>query len=266
MDQLTIKSLSKSYSINGKELLVLDNINLSVQRGEFVCFVGPSGCGKTTLLRLLANLETQTSGHIILPIRDHHSEPNIGMVFQEQGLFPWMSVRQNIEFILDNNPAMKQRDKNKIVTDIVDKLGLTAFVDALPKQLSGGMRQRVSIGRAIANESDILLLDEPFVFLDYQTRLSIQQLLLDLWQELKMTVLFVTHDIEEAVLLGDRVVVLSSHPGSIHKILDIPFERPRNFLSLKRQSLFMDFVDDISECIKPVGDSTLSDPKESDVI
>lgn len=248
-NQLEVRSLSKSYRIDGKELLVLDALDFSVKKGEFLCVLGPSGCGKSTLLRMIADLEPQSEGQIVIPIEDHKSEPSFGMVFQEQGLFPWMTVTQNIRFILDNNPLLAQRDKDAIVTNIVDKLGLSRFTDVLPHQLSGGMRQRVSIGRAIANEADILLMDEPFVYLDYQTRLSLQKLLLELWRELRVTILFVTHDIEEAVLLGDRVMVLSAQPGRIEKIVDIPFDRPRDFLALKRQSQFMDIVTDLSRLI-----------------
>ncbi|MFV2054911.1 MAG: ABC transporter ATP-binding protein [Thiohalomonadales bacterium] len=254
MNQLEVHALSKTYSIDGKDLLVIDNISFSVKRGEFLCILGPSGCGKSTLLRMIADLEAQTTGEIGISIEDHHTEPSFGMVFQEQGLFPWMSVTENIRFILDNNLAMDQRNKTSLVADIVEKLGLTNFAAALPHQLSGGMRQRVSIGRAIANESDILLMDEPFVYLDYQTRLSLQQLLLDLWQDLKITILFVTHDIEEAVLLGDRVMVFAANPGRIRKIVDVPFTRPRQFLALKRREVFMDIVSELTDLISVDGE------------
>jgi len=252
VNEFTVKSLSKSYPIDGKDVLVLDNINFQVQRGELLCVLGASGCGKSTLLRLIADLESQTAGQIVMSSDDQPEKSRIGMVFQEQGLFPWMSVRQNIRFILDNNSLLDQRNKDDMVTDMVSKLGLSKFIDVLPQQLSGGMRQRVSIGRALANECNILLMDEPFVFLDYQTRLSTQQLLLDLWQDLNMTILFVTHDIEEAVLLGDRIMAMTPHPGSIKDIVDVPFERPRDLGLLKRQQSFLDMIDHMSALIKPL--------------
>ena len=249
VNEFSVKSLSKFYPLDGKNVCVLYNLNFSVRRGELMCVLGPSGCGKTTLLRLIANLEPQTDGQIIMSLEDHHDESRIGMVFQEQGLFPWMSVRQNIRFVLDNNSLLDERNKDSMVASIVEKLGLTKFIDVLPLNLSGGMRQRVSIGRALANESKILLLDEPFVFLDYQTRLSTQQLLLDLWHEFNMTILFVTHDIEEAVLLGERILVMTPHPGTVKDIIDVSFERSQELGELKRQQAFLDMVHHLSGLI-----------------
>jgi NitT/TauT family transport system ATP-binding protein len=196
--------------------------------GEFLCVVGPSGCGKTTLLRILAGLEQQTSGSIEVGRDQTSSRPLNSMVFQEQSIFPWLSVRDNVAFGLKAQ-GVGRRERYRIVEPFIRKVGLAGFEDALPHQLSGGMKQRVSIARAFANDPEMLLMDEPFAALDEQTKLILQAELLRIWDELRKTVIYVTHSIDEAIVLADRILVMSARPGRIKDILDVGqvFGRPR---------------------------------------
>jgi len=216
--------------------------------------VGPSGCGKSSLLYLTAGLAEPTSGEIYVGGQQVEGPgADRGMVFQSYTLFPWLTVRQNVEFGLKRRgmPAAQRKD---IVDYYVNEVGLSGFADNYAKQLSGGMMQRVAIARALANDPQILLMDEPFGALDSQTRLQMQQLLLRVWGNSKKTVLFVTHDIDEAILLGDRVYVMGARPGRIKQILDVPIERPRNldmvmersFIEMKRE-IFGLLHDDLEE-------------------
>lgn len=236
------RQLSKTFRDHGKETSAYQELTFDVKPGEFFCILGPSGCGKTTLLRTLAGLETATNGNLEIA-SDSSQEADIAMVFQEHGLFPWMSLRNNIRFLLENNPRLAERNLDTICDYYLKKIGLTSFSHHFPHQASGGMRQRVSIARAFANEPNILLMDEPFVFLDFQTRLALQQLLLAIWNETKKTVVFVTHDIEEAVLLADRIMVMSSHPGKIKTFVDIDLPQPRNALTVRQQPEYREHVD-----------------------
>ena len=226
-------------------IVALDRVSLNVADKEFAVIVGPSGCGKSSLLYLTAGLQIPTYGEILagdVPVRG--SGADRGMVFQGYTLFPWLSVRDNVEFGLKLRklPASERR---AIVEHYLDEVGLRKFADHLPNQLSGGMKQRVAIARALANDPQILLMDEPFGALDSQTRGSMQQLLLRVWENAQKTVLFVTHDIDEAILLGDRVHVMTAHPGRIKDVVAIPLPRPRDlsivmepeFIRLKRQIL-----------------------------
>ena len=189
--------------------------------------MGPSGCGKSTLLRILAGLEKPSNGKISIHHRKKQTT-NIAMVFQEHGLFPWMSLRRNIEFILENNPDFQQAAVSDISHEFLSIVGLEKYADYYPHQVSGGMRQRISIARSFANDPELLLMDEPFVFLDFQSRFLLHELLLKIWQGYKKTILFVTHDIEEAIILADRILVFSAQPGNIiaDEINHLP--RPRN--------------------------------------
>ena len=201
-------------------------LDLDVRDGEFLCLVGPSGCGKSTLLRILAGLAPPSEGRIDVHTPDGGA-PKLAMVFQDYGIFPWMTVEANIRFGLDaaKRPRKEGREQAE---HWLERLGLKGFAKAYPATLSGGMRQRVSIARALATDPDILLMDEPFAALDAQLRTLLQEELLTLCQETQRTVLFVTHSLEEALLLGDRVAVLSSRPGRLLEIVDVPFERPRS--------------------------------------
>jgi ABC-type nitrate/sulfonate/bicarbonate transport system ATPase subunit len=245
LTKLHIQDLSKVYRSSGHEVVAIDEINLAIRNKEFATILGPSGCGKSTLLRIVAGLMRPTRGVVRLdgsaiggPGRDR------GMVFQSYTLFPWLTVMENIQFGLGLSGVPKA-EQEQIAKAFVEKVGLRGFEEAYPKALSGGMKQRVAIARALANNPAILLLDEPFGALDAQTRSLMQELLTQVWEELHKTILFVTHDVEEAVFLSDRVFIMTARPGRIKAEIGIPLERPRSyelkasetFLTLKRQAL-----------------------------
>ena len=225
---IEIRNLNKHYEVKGKPLKVLDNISLSIRPGEFISIVGSSGCGKSTLLRLLIGLEGGYEGQILLdgkPITG--TSLDRGIVFQEHRLFPWLTVEQNVGLGLLNAPGT-QAAKDKSVQEHIHLVGLKGFEKAHPYQLSGGMSQRVAIARALVNRPEVLLLDEPFGALDALTRTRLQQELQRIWQAEGITAILVTHDVEEAVYLGDRVVVMQPRPGRIKRIVDVPLTRARN--------------------------------------
>lgn len=220
-------NVSKFYASRGRVVTALKNFNLHVQEGEFVCLVGPSGCGKSTFLRILGGLTPVSSGEVRL-IPNRSDVPLQSIVFQEYALFPWKTVIDNVAFGLEmRGVALKER--RAIASEWLKKVGLAKFADCYPHQLSGGMKQRVSIARAFANDPEILLMDEPLGALDAQTRVVLQEELLRLWEASRKTVVYVTHSIEEAVLLGDRVVLMTAHPGTFKCEFTIPFARPRAF-------------------------------------
>ena len=225
----------------------IDHVNLEVKDGEFVMIVGPSGCGKTTLINILGGLNTPSSGQVLLDGRPVEGPgADRGMVFQGYSLFPWLSVQKNVEFGLKMKKVPKD-ERAQIAKKYIELGGLTGFEQALPKQLSGGMKQRVAIARTLANEPEILLMDEPFGALDAQTRVVMQELLADISKKTKTTILFITHDIDEAVLLGDRIYVMSRRPGTVRAVLDVdlPGERTHEslvlpeFLQIKKQIMDM---------------------------
>ena len=228
---LDLRHVGKVYELNDQRIEALRDANLVVQKGEFVCLIGASGCGKSTLLRIIAGFEPPSSGEALMwdkPVSG--PAPDRGMVFQDYGLFPWLSVRQNIGF----GPASRGLPKAELRTLVdrfVDMVGLTRFADAYPHQLSGGMKQRVAIARVLANDAEMVLMDEPFGALDAMTRERLQDELLDIWQRTKLTVLFVTHSIEEAIFLADRVVVMEPGPGRIASEHRIELPRPRDVSS-----------------------------------
>jgi len=243
--KLHIQNLSKVYRADGHEVVAIDEISLAIRNKEFATILGPSGCGKSTLLRIVAGLMKPTRGVVRLdggaisgPGRDR------GMVFQSYTLFPWLTVMENIQFGLGLSGVPKA-EQEQIAKEFVDKVGLRGFERAYPKALSGGMKQRVAIARALANNPAILLLDEPFGALDAQTRSLMQELLTSVWEELHKTILFVTHDVEEAIFLSDRVFIMTARPGRIKAEIEIHLERPRSyelkatetFLKLKMQAL-----------------------------
>lgn len=248
--QIACSQLTKRFSNKGEPLLAYENVNFQVEPREFVCLLGPSGCGKTTLLRTIAGLETPSTGELSITSSQQNTNPEIGMVFQEQGLFPWMTVYNNLAFILENNPGIANQDIPRIVNEFLVKVGLEKFAQFYPHQLSGGMKQRVSIARGFATRPEILLMDEPFVFVDFQTRLHLHALLLSLWQAYQKTVLFVTHDIEEAVLLADRVIIMTARPGTIKEIISIDLERPRDLFAIRHSSVYLGYVQSITELLK----------------
>lgn len=248
--QISCNNMGKHFPVNGDLLRVYEGINFDVQPGEFVCVVGPSGCGKTTLLRTIAGLEAQSVGEMHVAAADSTEKPHIGMVFQEHGLFPWMTVHDNLAFILSNDSRYSSDDVNSIVGSLLSKVGLEKFADYYPHQLSGGMKQRVSIARGFATAPPILLMDEPFVFLDFQTRLHLHELLLHLWQTEQKTIVFVTHDIEEAVLLADRVFVMTARPGTIKDELFIKLDRPRDLFAVRHTAEFLNCVEYISQQLR----------------
>ena len=228
---LDLRNVGKVYELNDQRIEALRDANLVVEKGEFVCLIGASGCGKSTLLRIVAGFEPPSAGEALMwskPIAG--PAPDRGMVFQDYGLFPWLSVRQNIGF----GPASRGLPKAELrvlVDRFVDMVGLTRFADAYPHQLSGGMKQRVAIARVLANDAEMVLMDEPFGALDAMTRERLQDELLDIWQRTKLTVLFVTHSIEEAIFLADRVVVMEPSPGRIASEHRIELPRPRDVSS-----------------------------------
>ena len=232
--RIAVGGLHKVFeAASGKPVVALDDINITVRQGEFVCIVGPSGCGKSTLLRLLAGLEQPSSGQIRIEV-GRRDRPVNAMVFQEQSTFPWMTVRQNTAFGLEMR-GVGRRERDERVAYYMQKVGLTDFANAYPYQLSGGMRQRVCLARAFANEPEVLLMDEPFASLDEQTRILMQEELLRVWEEERgRTVVFITHSIDEAVLLADTVVVMTARPGRLKATLPVPFPRPRGQLAQLR--------------------------------
>jgi NitT/TauT family transport system ATP-binding protein len=238
--KIRLRNLTKTFQTSSGSMTALDNVSLDIPTGCFFMIVGPSGCGKTTLLRVLADLETPTSGTVEVS-SPAANRPGNSMVFQGDSLFPWMTVWDNAAYGL----AMRHRPKAEIaevVGHYLNRTGLTKFAQAYPHQLSGGMRQRVSIARAFANDPDILLMDEPFSALDEQNKLLLQDELLRIWEETRKTVLFITHSVDEAVTLGDRIMVMTAQPGRSKQIVDVPFERPRNVLELRARPAYGELV------------------------
>jgi NitT/TauT family transport system ATP-binding protein len=225
---LEVKNLGKRFASPQGEIEALRDINFKVHRREFVCVIGPSGCGKSTLIRILAGLESHSTGEVLLddkpvtgPGRDR------GMVFQGYSLFPWLTVKRNVMFGPEMNGS--SRDSAEVrARQWLSLVGLGKFADAYPHQLSGGMRQRVAIARALVNEPRIMLMDEPFGALDAQTRSKMQAHLLDIWRNIDITILFITHDLDEAIYLADRILVLKPHPGEILEVIEVPVPRPRS--------------------------------------
>ncbi|RZF25187.1 ABC transporter ATP-binding protein [Paraburkholderia sp. UYCP14C] len=238
--KIRLSNLTKSFETAGGTVTALDNISLEIPTGCFFMIVGPSGCGKTTLLRILANLESPTSGTVEIT-SPAENRPGNSMVFQGDSLFPWMTVFNNAAYGLTLRGVPKAHIR-ETVDYYLDRTGLTRFAKAYPHQLSGGMRQRVSIVRAFANDPDILLMDEPFSALDEQNKLLLQEELLRIWDETRKTVLFITHSVDEAATLGDRIMIMTAQPGRAKRIINVPFQRPRSVLELRAQPDYGEFV------------------------
>ena len=230
MSKIDIKNLTVEYSDKKHSFKALDNVSFSVEPGEFVSIIGSSGCGKSTLLSILEGINSPTDGKILIdgnPISGTGFDR--GVVFQHYSLFPWMTARNNVAFgIKQAKKELKKDERLKIADKFLVKVGLEEFKGKYPKQLSGGMQQRVAIARALAMDTDILLMDEPFGAIDAKNRTILQELLLSLWEDSKKTVVFVTHDIDEAIFLSDKIIMMSTRPGRVYKEIRVPFKRPRN--------------------------------------
>lgn len=242
-DALVIKDLSKIFHTDQGEVVALDNINLNIKEGEFISIVGSSGCGKSTLLRIISGLEHQTSG-TVTGLNGEITGPgeDRGMAFQESRLFPWLTVEKNVLFGLGYNKKkeLTKKEQLELAYKYLNLVGLRDFGKVYPNQLSGGMQQRASIARALISNPQTLLLDEPFGALDALTKVNMQQEIQRIWQEEKRTVILVTHDIEEAIYLGDRIIVLSARPGKIQDIIEVNMPRPRfrssaHFVEIKKK-------------------------------
>jgi len=237
MSAVEVRDLWKAYphaeSPRGIRV-VLEDVSVDIAPGEFVSVVGPSGCGKSTLLRLVAGLEQQSRGQIRTGSRP-------AVVFQEHGLFPWLTVTDNVAYPLRLR-GRPRRERRATVERLLEMVGLTDFADYYPGQISGGMRQRTSVARALADDGDVLLMDEPFGALDEQTRISLQLELLRIWERTSKAVLFITHSVDEALLLSDRVLVMSTRPGKIIHELQVPFGRPRNLLAMRQDPRYTEIT------------------------
>ena len=225
---LEVKNLDKVYKTSKGETIALKNVSFKTHKREFVCVIGPSGCGKSTLARILAGLESYSGGEVLLdgkPIEG--SGRDRGMVFQGYTLFPWRTVKQNVMFGLEMN-GMGVIEAGREAELWLELVGLEKFANAYPHELSGGMKQRVAIARALVNQPRILLMDEPFGALDAQTRCKMQTHLLEIWRNIDITIVFITHDLEEAIFLADRILVLKAHPGEVQELIEVPVPRPRS--------------------------------------
>ncbi len=225
---VVVDGVSKHYSSAQEPVRALEDVSFAVDPGEFVCIVGPSGCGKTTLFRIIAGLESATAGTVSLDGEPVDGPgPELGVVFQEYLLFPWRTVAGNVGFGLEKQD-LTATARDERVRRLLSLVGLEGFGDSYPKELSGGMKQRVAIARALAVDPELLLMDEPFGAVDAQTREMLQDELLEVWRETGKTILFVTHDVEEAITLADRIVVMDSEPGRVREVVDVDLERPRS--------------------------------------
>ena len=263
LPKIEVKHLTVNYAEKNREFTALRDVNFTVEDGEFVSIIGASGCGKSTLLSVLEGLYKQADGSITIsgkPLEGTGKER--GVVFQHYSLFPWMTTRKNIAFgIAQVRKDLSKKERLAIADSFLEKVGLGEFGSKYPSQLSGGMQQRAAIARALAMDTEILLMDEPFSAIDAKNRIVLQELLLKLWEgdgtEPRKSVVFVTHDIDEAILLSDKIVVLTAHPGTVAEIIPVPFERPRDRQKLVqspeygkfRSRLLRLFYNDIAERI-----------------
>ena len=228
MPKVQIKAVEKIYEGRNGKTVALNGVNLDIYDNEFICVVGPSGCGKSTLLNIIAGLHEASSGEVLVDgVKVEGTGVDRGVVFQQYALFPWLTVKKNVMFGLKLKKELTEEQREEIAMKYIKMVGLEKFVDAYPKELSGGMKQRVAIARAYAVNPSLLLMDEPFGALDAQTRTQLQTELLKTWEEEKKTCFFITHDVEEAIILATKVVVMSARPGRIKEIIDIDIPYPR---------------------------------------
>ncbi|HWR05544.1 ABC transporter ATP-binding protein [Sporomusa sp.] len=228
---IILNNLGKTFITSRGQITALTDINVAIGAGEFFSIVGPSGCGKTTLLRILAGLDTASTGTVDIMIATGDRPVN-SMVFQEQSIFPWLTVIDNVAYGLKLR-GIPKKERYEIAEKYIRMIGLTKFAKAYPHQLSGGMKQRVSVARAFANNPEILLMDEPFGALDEQNRILLQQELLRIWELSKKTTVFITHSIDEALCLSDRILIMTAHPGTVKAIIEIDLPRPRDIAAIR---------------------------------
>jgi NitT/TauT family transport system ATP-binding protein len=236
LEKIVIRDLTKVFPARHGAVTALLNLNFAIREGEFFVLLGPSGCGKTTLIRILAGLERQTSGEVSIA-RSDAGKPLTAMVFQGDSVFPWMTLEANIGYGLRMQKVPREIAQ-RTVKAYMEKVGLTRFARAYPFQLSGGMKQRVGVARAFAADPEVLLMDEPFGSLDEQTRVLLQGELNRIWEENRKTVVFITHSIDEAVVLADRILVMTATPGQVKAIVEVPFQRPRQPYEMRADPLY----------------------------
>jgi len=244
--QISLAGVRKYFG--GSGFVALDDITVDIPQGQFFVIVGPSGCGKTTLLRILAGLDAQSEGRVEVR-QSNPARPTNSMIFQGDSLFPWMTVFDNAAYGLRMR-KVREQEVADTVRVWLERIGLWRFRDRYPNQLSGGMKQRVSIVRAFANDPEILLMDEPFSALDEQNKLLLHEELLRIWDATKKTVVFITHSVDEAATLGDRIMVMTANPGRAKAIIDVPFQRPRNVLELRQNPAYGELVFNIWEHLR----------------
>lgn len=254
--KIELRGVEKIYRTAQGEVEALSDITLGVEEGEFLCIIGPSGCGKSTLLRILAGLYQQSAGEVVLHTNGSSLRPPNAVVFQEYAIFPWRTVSDNVAFGLEMR-GIQRDEREKRTSTYLAKVGLTQFADHYPYQLSGGMKQRVALARALATDPEILLMDEPFGALDAQTRLILQEELVRIWEEEKKTVVYVTQSIEEAIMLGDRVVLMTARPGRIKSTYEVALPRPRSLqmrtepeYNRLAQVIWEDLVDEVNKTME----------------
>lgn len=242
-----ISGLTKEFNMGDRSIAAIAGLDLEVKDGEFLCIVGPSGCGKTTLIRTIAGLERQTSGTIWVK-QPANGRPLTAMVFQTDSIFPWMTVEDNVGYGL-RMQGVKKAQRDAKVQSLLRVTGLEKFGKSYPQQLSGGMRQRVNVARAFAADPEILLMDEPFGLLDEQNRMILQRELMEIWRGSRKTTLFITHSVDEAILLGDRILVMTAHPGRVKEIIDIDIPRPRDLIALRGDPKFISLYKQVWELL-----------------
>ena len=226
---IKVNNVSKIHKNNkSEEFKALDNINITIEKGEFICLLGPSGCGKSTLLNLIAGFDIPSIGEVFIDDKQViKPSPNYVTIFQNYGLLPWRSVKKNVELGLETKKSSKN-ERSRIADEFIELVGLSKFSKNHPHELSGGMQQRVAIARALAVDPEILFMDEPFGALDAMTRMNMQEEISNIWQQKKKTIIFVTHDIEEAVFLADRIFIMTPGPGKVKSIVNVPIKRKRD--------------------------------------
>ncbi|MDH2403719.1 ABC transporter ATP-binding protein [Bradyrhizobium sp. SSUT18] len=238
--RIAVKGLAKRFSASDREFVAVDDVSFEVRQGEFVALLGPSGCGKSTILNMVAGLLPRSGGHIQIDddtVETGKVNPRVGYVFQRDTLFPWRTVEQNIGYGLEI-AGLPKTERTKRVTSAVEKAGLTGFAQSFPRMLSGGMRQRVALMRTLILEPEILLMDEPFGALDTHTKLEMHKTLLEIWERERQTVLFVTHDLGEALTLASRIILLSARPGRLKEDFDVAIPRPRDPVAIRETAEF----------------------------
>ena len=248
---LSVEAVSKEFNVRGKKVLALDGLNVVVSEGEFLTVVGPSGCGKSTLLNLIVGLLQASSGRILFRNRPINGiNPEIGYVTQKDNLLPWRTLLQNVELALEIR-GVEKVERRRRAEELIERVGLTGFGDHYPHELSGGMRQRANIIRTLIYDPELILMDEPFGPLDAQTRIVLQDQLLKLWSTTKKTIVFITHDLVEAIALADRVVVMTSRPGRIKYIAEVPIPRPRDVYQIHESEGFRATYEKLWDKLRP---------------